>query len=689
MSYTVDTANTKIVQTASTTDTDLSGLTGLLDSSGNPVVLTQGGTLSGGTGAQKVYTIVEPYRFEIAGTQTINPEDEMLFLENTTEVDGSNDLMVISGGTLTIAGKFVETWGGTWYSKATWVRFNRQATDTFRPNRGLMLFDANATINWEGGQSVGDGVVAVLGDNDALLNKPKLFSNGTLNGLGTQQFNINDKADISFDKFSVIGNRFVDGRSDITVTDYTATNSLLEGGNNQTFVNYSGNVQYATWNRQEKTRTFENSEDGMTLPIQAFTSNVHQKGGQMTITKSGVLTVVDKDKTPISSAKVSLKTYDDGNRIAYPTEVTATDLEQARYTDQVAVANLTGSVNASGEFSFNQILKQMTQPASFTVVITNIVGTFVRGDTCTYTRRSGSNGSGVIVYFDANSNTLVVNPENNVSPSSGQTISTATASADFVSAAPNETNLDVRYTKGASDISPVVDCVSISYLQGVSTTELDYSGKGAFMGNVFKLPEPFISNQDEASVAAYTTLENNNKVYDALLLYLYNNWNQEDETICTFSGGYLDFGSNSVVLSGTQVATITENAGVYTLGVGTGRYEGNLRTTGTITLVGGAVSNGLIDQSGIITYPDRLITLTGLVSGSRVYVFDTTNNVELFNEVSLGTEFSGYASSDGTDANLLVRVRNASSSPQYKPVATTAVLTATGVNISINQVIDR
>jgi hypothetical protein len=689
MSYTVDTTNNKIILDANTAESDLSGLTGLTDGT-NPIVDTFGGNISGNLGIQKMYAVLHPYTLDIQGSLTVSPEDEMLFMENTTLVDGQNEIRFKNGSTLNIAGKITETWG-VWYSKATWVRFNRKATDSFRSTRGVMTFEANATVVWEGGQSQGFGVVGVEGHSTD--NSNKLFSNGTISGLNGNMFNISPLADVSFDNFSVIGNRFFDARENITVSDYSATNSLLEGGNGQTFINYSGNVEYASWNRSEKVRDFVDSENGMSLPINIFASNAQQRGGQTTITKSGTLTIVDKDKTPIIDSKVSIRTYNDGNRLDYTTLSYATDNERLRYSDQVGISNISGTVNSSGKFAFSQIIKQMTQRSAFKLTINNVVGTFTRGESVLYTRTDGSHPA-IVTYHDTANNYLYIKVSTNKYISTNQSVynTAGTASANISAADQSGSNFNVRYTKGASDTQQVVDCVSISYLNNITTTELDYAGKGSLTSNLFNLPDSSITNTNETQVGNYLLLENNEKAYDFLKLYLYQNWQEEDETINAFVGGYLDYGNFSLVVDGGNTgAAATINGSVVTILIGSNVYEGNLKSKVNITFQNGATTSGLIDINGVITYPDLNVNITNIVADSRIQIYNITTGSEVKNEIVTGTTYTeSYAEGTGYSNGDSIRVRltNQVGLNAYLGFETVLISTTTGWNVLASQQLD-
>ena len=689
MSYTVDVGNTLITLDLNTIESNLSGLTGLTDGT-NPIVTTAGGDLSGNDGEVKVYTVVHPYRISLSGDLTISPETEMLFMENTVQVNNSPDFSAGPNSTLIINGKFVESWG-TWYSKNTWIRFNRKATSSFDPKKGLMDFHAKSTLTWEGGLSAGYGVIGLQGSTTASQNRPKILSNCTHSGLGSQMFSIHRSTDLTLDNFACIGNRFVDNRENITTSNYFATNSLLEGGSGQTYVNYEGNVEYVSWNRKEAVRTFTNSKAGMDLEIQAFIANVNQRGGQTTLRKSGIVTVVDKDKTPIAGAKVSIRTYDDGNRIDWTTINYGTDNEHARYMDQTAIVNLTGSSDANGEFPFDAIMKQLTQRSTFTATLANVTGQFFRGDIIEYTS-GATTGTATVTYYEPFGKELNLKAIGKEVPTAGGTVVnlTHTGGGDIVSRNLHSSNLLVRYTKGNSDSLQIQDCVTITYLNNLTTTELDYAGKFSFVANLFNLPDAFITNTDAVAVGNYTVVQDNDKVYDFLKLYLFNNWLQESSTICTFIGGFLDFGSNSVVLDGTQNTAMTLVGTTYTLGVGLGKYIGNVKAL-SVTLVNGATTSGIINSGGVITFPDLNVSITNIIAGSRLQIFNVTTGLEVKNEMVAGTTYTqAYQEGTGYSAGDVIRTRltNAITTTAYLGLENTVIATATGWGVLANQQLD-
>jgi hypothetical protein len=108
----------------------------------------------------------------------------------------------------------------------------------------------------------------------------------------------------------------------------------------------------------------------------------------------------------------------------------------------------------------------------------------------------------------------------------------------------------------------------------------------------------------------------------------------------------------------------------------------------TLNIVGGdtpTVRNGTGASTVVNNAVD--ITLTGIISGSRVHIRDMTNSTDLFNQIEASSSFSGSVNYTG-DVTLRIRVRNASGTPKYKALEVSETLTSVGLTRSINQILD-
>lgn len=130
---------------------------------------------------------------------------------------------------------------------------------------------------------------------------------------------------------------------------------------------------------------------------------------------------------------------------------------------------------------------------------------------------------------------------------------------------------------------------------------------------------------------------------------------------------YSGFGAD-----GTNSAAIYNNSG--------GAVTLNIVGGGTPTVRNGAGASTTVSNS-------VNITLTGLVAGSTVYVYNTTDSVELFKQVEATTTFNQSVNYTA-DKSLLIRVRKHSVSPYYKDFETTGTLTSSGFSLTVNQEVD-
>ena len=199
-----------------------------------------------------------------------------------------------------------------------------------------------------------------------------------------------------------------------------------------------------------------------------------------------------------------------------------------------------------------------------------------------------------------------------------------------------------------------------------------------------------ITESSKSTVLTYATLETPQKLYDRSIAEIFptsTSYVGQTSSTITRDGNLIDANDLDVVIDPNAVSAYSLVG--TTLTFRSTLFAGGITTTGVITLSNNAKATGeLIDANGT-RFPDRIVSLTNLVVGSRIYVFDKTNNNTLFNELATTTTFTGTVSTDGTDVDLLIRVRNASGAIKYKQFLTEATLTATGVSITVNQPLDQ
>lgn len=113
-------------------------------------------------------------------------------------------------------------------------------------------------------------------------------------------------------------------------------------------------------------------------------------------------------------------------------------------------------------------------------------------------------------------------------------------------------------------------------------------------------------------------------------------------------------------------------------------YTGDMTTTGTITLANGAVFNGeRTDTNGTVLAP-RNISVTGIVAGSRLRIYNSTTSTEVYNAIVSGTSYTAtYAEGTGYSQNDVLEVRVAEISKLE--FSSTVVASATGWSLLVTQ----
>jgi len=98
----------------------------------------------------------------------------------------------------------------------------------------------------------------------------------------------------------------------------------------------------------------------------------------------------------------------------------------------------------------------------------------------------------------------------------------------------------------------------------------------------------------------------------------------------------------------------------------------------------------LIDNNGVSRFsppPPVSITISGLVSGSRVQIYDTTGDVEIYNDIVNDVELI-YPYTYVSRITLGVRVKYTDASSAYLMYETTGAFSSAGASFTANQVVD-
>lgn len=203
------------------------------------------------------------------------------------------------------------------------------------------------------------------------------------------------------------------------------------------------------------------------------------------------------------------------------------------------------------------------------------------------------------------------------------------------------------------------------------------------------LPDTDITVTNKATVDAYTEIENSQKFYDRAKAFLFDNYQGEANTIVTRTGTLIDAGAYNVTIDATAASAFAVAGNTITIKAST--YTGDMITTGTITLANGAVFVGTrTDTNGTIS-PPKLASVTNIVDGSRIQVYNDTTDTEIANLIVSGTSWTlNYIEGVEFTAGDVVRVRLAekTGATAYIGLEVQTLATSNGWSIVADQLVD-
>jgi hypothetical protein len=343
-------------------------------------------------------------------------------------------------------------------------------------------------------------------------------------------------------------------------------------------------------------------------------------------------------------------------------------------------------------------------------------------------------------------------------------------------------NLTYTATTAASGIAPTLNIISVIYWQDTASTFVrDYRGNYSATSqnlNIYQcaynyslsnsltnlyplinsiyggasarsqgfvlLTDTSITQTTMATVAAYTTLNNNAELYDYAKYYLYNNFAGQTATYVTGAG---NAGSYNVIINTAAAAVFNPTSSLI---IKTSSFSGNLTTSGSLILaassvvtngtfttpniiqsiptaltgviatgnvnystntpitvtytncsIAGTVSNSgsaqvnitLVNStigtvgSNVVAQQFATISAPNLITGTRVRVYDEDNAVELFNGVLASAGFS-QSFVYTADVTVTLTATYTSGVTAKLGLSATGVLTAGGLTILSSQADD-
>jgi hypothetical protein len=222
----------------------------------------------------------------------------------------------------------------------------------------------------------------------------------------------------------------------------------------------------------------------------------------------------------------------------------------------------------------------------------------------------------------------------------------------------------------------------VSYLTSIATNSPNLIGLKTLTLDVVNADDVTITETTRATVDAYTTIETSAKFYDRAKSYLVTNYAGELSTLISRSGNQIDAKALNVIIDATATQAFLLSGNTLTIKAST--FTGDMTTTGVITLANGAVFNGTrTDANGTVLAP-RSVSITGLVAGSTIRVYNTTTSTQVVNQVVAGTSYTAtYAEGVGYSVGDVLELRVTKIDKLEFPAS--AIATSTGWSALVSQ----
>tara|TARA_B110000037_G_scaffold192995_1_gene227617 strand:+ start:2719 stop:5055 length:2337 start_codon:yes stop_codon:yes gene_type:complete len=141
------------------------------------------------------------------------------------------------------------------------------------------------------------------------------------------------------------------------------------------------------------------------------------------------------------------------------------------------------------------------------------------------------------------------------------------------------------------------------------------------------------------SAQGLSDINNANELYAAAKYY----WTEDDDfqtpsILVSRAGDLIDAGAYDVDIDATAFDTFSFVGNKIT--ISSPNFTGDMVTTGVITLLNGATFSGSRTDANGTVAPPKIISVTGMVVGSRLCVYNATTATEVVNQIIAGNDYS-------------------------------------------------
>jgi hypothetical protein len=223
----------------------------------------------------------------------------------------------------------------------------------------------------------------------------------------------------------------------------------------------------------------------------------------------------------------------------------------------------------------------------------------------------------------------------------------------------------------------------IAYNQTITGFSEDLVGLDTLHSTVKMTPDLVVSETTRSVVDAYTSIDTPQKFYDIAKSYLVNNYAGETQTLVNRDGLTIDAGAYNVIFDTTAINSFSISNNTITLNASS--FNGTLTTSGSVTLNSTSYAGLITDSSGTRSF--GAYSVSNLVVGSRVQVYNVTQSSEVFNGVVNSTSLNrGFITEMAEGDSIRVRITYQSGVVAKQPQEFFVTCRVPSWEVSANQV---
>ena len=241
-------------------------------------------------------------------------------------------------------------------------------------------------------------------------------------------------------------------------------------------------------------------------------------------------------------------------------------------------------------------------------------------------------------------------------------------------------------TAGGTTYAPYA-IAAISYLYQPASLPLPLLASQTV--NLVGLADSYVTQTSKATVDAYATIDNLDQLYDRCKSWTVDNLSAANPSfgaqVATGNGAEINLGAFNLTIDATAAsafAVVGSTVTIKAYSLANGTKFTSIRTTGTITLANGAAIavSKYTDSTGV----NVGVSVSGLVAGSRIQIYNVTNSLETDNQIVAGASFFRYGIYTA-DKTYRLRVTYQNGTTCYDEYESSGTFSSSGIAFSVSQ----